>query len=588
MEPNTSSRSRLPALVACVATIAGAGLIMLTDFGRDAAMPGPLSSNHAPLRDDCGACHAESATAIQSVAHGLSATRMDLLQSELCVACHAFGDDALFAHGWSADRAALPAGAMVAASDTDQVACATCHHEHQGRDATLATLGDTSCQVCHSEAFESFEHGHPEFESYPYQRRLGIAFDHASHLRDHFPNHTGTAAAPTACTACHALDASGERMPVRNYTTMCAACHDDDIAGSSQIEGAGLGFLGLPALDTMALEERGIAIGRWPSDSMMTEVGVSPFLAQLYASDAERAADVARLHSVDLLDLMDADDDTLAAVERFAWGTKQLLFEVKRDGHAALVARLDADRELADALLNRMPEDLFARALDAWLPDLEDELARHAAGETLPTDSTLAAEASDADIESDRRHERWVETGGWFVRELDFEIRYRPGGHADPFLRAWTDLTASRADARPLFDALTRAGAVGMCSKCHAIEQVDPAEPIAVRWRGASEARSGSELERFSHVAHFASPSDNTCLECHELEPEAAGFVAAYGGRDPAAFTSAFRPIERATCMRCHTEERASSSCLTCHAYHPRRDETRLPSASLDALTRPR
>ena len=584
------------ASIAFVSAIGAAGLLLLSDLGAEAAMPGPLSSNHAPLRDNCAACHVESADAIQSVLHGLSTTRIDLGQSELCLECHDLGHDALFAHGWPIERAPLTERARVPTGPGDEVACGMCHREHRGRHDSLTAIDDARCQACHAEPFESLEDGHPALTDYPYTHRLNLAFDHATHLRDHFPNHepTNGASVPTACTACHALDPSGERMPVRGYDAMCAACHDDDIRGSSQIDGAGLAFLGLPALDTMTLEERGIAIGRWPADSMVTEVPMTPFLELLLSADPARAADLRRLESVDLLDLSSADDETLTAVERVAWDVKAIFEEVGRGGHSALLERLgratgnEIELELADSLLTRLPEDLFAEALRSWLPDLSLEMQRHRNGERVATDATIPIAASDSepvDAESDRRREAWVRSGGWFLRDLDFEIRYRPGGHADSFLRAWTDLTAGNDDAtRPLFDAITAPGAVGMCSKCHAIDEVDG--DVSVRWRGTAAPREARELVRFSHVAHFASPSDNACLDCHELEIKTDGFFEAYAERDATQFVSAFRSIELDTCVRCHGDAGASPACLTCHSYHPRGPIGRLPSALLEAVRR--
>ena len=74
------------------------------------------------------------------------------------------------------------------------------------------------------------------------------------------------------------------------------------------------------------------------------------------------------------------------------------------------------------------------------------ELARSQRGKTVPTDAELPDEVESA---RDRAHEAWVEVGGWYMQELEFTMRYRPSGHADPFLRAWLDLTSAPPQGAP-------------------------------------------------------------------------------------------------------------------------------------------
>ena len=467
--------------------------------------------------------------------------------------------------------------------------CATCHQEHGNRANDLTALDDRGCQVCHVERFSNFDE-HEPFESYPQARKTDIAFDHVSHVLNHFPD-AELGDAPDACTSCHLSDASGERMLVLGYEAACASCHDTDIVGPSQIEGAGMAVLSLPALDTLTLEEQGIGIGKWPADSMITEAALTPFLALLLSSDTDLASDLELLMSVDLLDLTEAGEDELAAVARVAWGIKQLYADIAQGGHSALLERvtgLSSVSQLAGAagqiplreeeLVHRLPEALVQRALESWLPGLEDELERHAAGESVPTDSTPGD--AEPDLARDEAHERWVETGGWYLSELDFVIRYRPSGHADSFLRAWSDLSWNLdAEGTTLFDMLADPGAVGRCGKCHA-----PSEE-GLRWRSSVVVSESRGLNRFSHIAHFASPSDNACLTCHVLERgERSDFIEAFRSKDSRSFVPSFKSMTKQTCAECHTQSGAGDSCLTCHVYHEDKGERRMPGASLDAL----
>ena len=578
-------RMRSVAALCAAGSVAATGALMLSPWRADVAMPGPLSSNHASLAADCGACHAQSRRAVQAISHGLGVTALDARQTELCIACHAI-PAATGPHGWSyAEHPVADAGTRPLAGGGENTQCATCHREHRGRSSDLKALDDGRCQVCHSEPFDGFAN-HPAFVSYPQREKTNLGLDHVSHLLRHFPEDRD-GRAPEACTSCHALDPSGRHMPVRSYAETCSACHDADITGPGQVTGAGLAVLSLPALDTTSLAERGFGIGRWPADSRITEAPITPFLALLLSSDEELENDLDTLEGVDLLDLSGVEDEAFAAVVRLAWGVKELYANLARRGHAAVLERVppvgvDAPAPPAPDLLHRLPEDLVQRALDSWLPDLEGELARRAAGAEVPTDASPPD--AEPDLDRDARHERWVETGGWFLSELDFVIRYRPAGHADGFLRSWIDLSGGIGRrGRSLFDALTSPDAAGRCVKCHAVTTIGAGSVPS--WEGAKGGFGRSGLDRFSHVAHFASPSDNACLACHVLERGArADFVAAFLAHDRGAFVPSFLPMTTQTCAECHGEESADADCLTCHVYHVRRGEARLPSASLEAI----
>ncbi len=568
-----------------VASVAAVTLLLFSPWKDQIAVPGGLTSNHAALLDDCGACHAESNDAVQGLHHGWGVTELDRRQTALCNECHAF-EHATNPHGWGelvagAAPSALPGGGL------ERVECATCHVEHGSRDNVLTALDDTRCQVCHAERFASFA-DHPAFTSYPQRRKTNVGFDHVAHLERYFLE--SESGAPDACTSCHQLDDAGRHMPVVGYDVSCASCHDEDVLGPGQVEGAGLAVLSLPALDTFTLQEREVGIGRWTADSMITEAPLTPFLAQLLAGDATVARDLETLRSLDLLDLADATDQELEAVARVAWAIKELFAELGRDGHAAVLARLGlADppgfatrRSRGTDLLHRLPEDLVEHVTRAWLPGLEDELERRANGETIETDATPPDEEPDLAI--DERHERWVATGGWFLSELDFVVRYRPSGHADAFLRAWIDHAGERHASEPdLWEELTRPDAVGRCGKCHADLPTEQGGR-ALAWTETPPSNGDRGLERFSHVAHFASASDNACLSCHVLAQDTPDFLANFLEPDPTVWTPSFDAIDKESCASCHFETGADASCLTCHVYHSRDETSRVPGASLRSL----
>lgn len=571
-------RARRAAALSSAVTALGAAAVLLGPLGKRAALPGPLVSAHRPLAQTCEACHPQGELSVKGLAHGLTATPEARAQSELCLACHFPGQPARAAHGRYAapdELAAALARGVPGAADAG-FECATCHREHRG-DAPLAQLDDARCQACHERPFASLADGHPEPERWS-RSGAAVRFDHARHVARHFP---GEPAAPRACGDCHVLDAAGERMPVRGFERACAACHGDDAAGEGA--DAGLALLALPALDVLALEDAAdvtgadgaAGIGAWPADAAVAETPLPAFAEALLPP--ELAPALVRFRALDPLDLASAEPEELADVARVAWGVKELLRDVARDGHGALAERLERalGRPLAAGerarLAAGLPAELVQGAVAAWLPDLERELEQRAAG--APPATGEGALADDAELERDGSRARWVSGGGWYRQEADFTLRYRAADHADPFLRTWCELAGelgAGAGARAAAELAPERGAPpGACAECHDLRPRDG----AVRWTSAPPP--GRALTRFAHGPHLVGAADAArCTACHALADE--------GGAGTAALASGLLPVRLERCAGCHGEGGARASCLTCHRYHAREGEPPLPHTPLE------
>jgi hypothetical protein len=147
---------------------------------------GPLSSPHAFLGPDCGACHVAGPQRAQSAA---------------CARCH--------------DAAPHPIASAAAP------ACAACHDEHAG--LSLRAAPDAQCTRCHTAA-RGFPAGHPELRAVAAGRDPGgLRFNHGLHHRPDLRDPEGQAA-PLACGACHAPADAGTFAPPR-YEAHCARCH---------------------------------------------------------------------------------------------------------------------------------------------------------------------------------------------------------------------------------------------------------------------------------------------------------------------------------------------------------------------------
>ena len=599
--PTTASLTRRVFVVAIVAvsiTMIVASVVMNTSLGPKVVIPGPLSAPHALLQDDCTNCHSAEMDSIKGVLHGLTNSDLSLRDSQLCLDCHDLGEYAMLAHTTSPaslEQDSPRVGfAQPPRSAQGEYACAVCHVEHEGRRNDLKAMTEGQCQSCHAEQFDGFHKGHPGFEDYPYRRRLRINFDHAGHINHDFPA-GDVDLAPTSCADCHSLDGSGDFMMTASFEQACASCHDNDVRATSRSGGSGVAFFGLPAIDTMTLDDAGIGIGQWPADSGIAEGEITPFVRLMLAGEPGALEDLRIIESLDLLDLQDATDEQLAAVARIAWAIKMMAQEFAHGGHDAIVRRIAASigadsaddervRELSSSLTGGLSRSILQESVQAWLPGLDAELRRRGSGADPITDTL--EDALFEEIEA--TGQAWASQGGWYRDDMAFALKYRPTGHADPFLRAWAELAAGnpKPGAR-LLGAFADPEAVGQCFKCHSVDQTGP-ESLLVNWKASRPEDVLGGLTRFSHAPHLPLLGKDGCLSCHAIEPQSRRFEQAYSQYDPGVYVSAIVSMSQTECAKCHTPKKVATACLDCHDYHARRPITRLRAgAPLKPIGRP-
>jgi hypothetical protein len=516
--------------------------------------PGPLSVHHAHLvaganaAARCAQCHpaANASLAAWTGGAAVAASPGAASQTAHCMACHEKSlprEFATAAHNvpLAALRALSPAQEAASHARRDPavaIACAACHQEHQGRRHDLAAIADAACQACHREPFDSFAAGHPEFGAWPYLRRTAIAFDHAAHQAKHHP----AAKLAFACGDCHEADATRGFQLTRSYAASCAACHDKPLALSLA---DGVPLVALPTLDLAALDGAGRHVEGWPHDADGDFDGKLPAVAALLLA-AKPPAEAALEKLGARLDFYDIDPDDpaqLAAAATLAVELKSLVDDLAARGDAALAERLQAILGRAptaaelDAALAKLPPALLADYRDRWFADG----ARDAAA-----------------------------IGAWSRDDATLSLRYKPAGHADPWLRGWLDLLASAATgpraavAEPLLRAALRPTAPGQCGSCHSVER-DAAGRLAIPWRPREPGGEFPGLTRFSHAPHLLQDALRDCSACHAIAPHSP---AADATDDPRQFVADFAPLTTAACTACHTPSAAGSSCTQCHAYH--------------------
>jgi hypothetical protein len=562
--------------------------------GPEFISPGSLTPQHQTAASSCGNCHSTFEGGPAGWLAAAFTSHSGAKDSRLCIACHILGKNSNSPHGLSPQslavinkrivqkRIAEPDSLNMLLADSlglrgehgpgSTVACATCHQEHQGRSADITDMNARRCQSCHAARFTSLGAGHPEFLSFPYNRRTRVIFNHTSHLNKHFIGEVKDRV-PTSCKSCHLPDPAGTYMKTGQFEKTCAACHEGQILGDSSAGAKGIPFITLPGLDAEGLKKARIDVGHWPKDA--EGEGLTPFLRLLLSVDPEFKKAERVLSDADLLDLEKEEIDVRVAAGRLAWAIKVLVYEVAAGGQKALKARLEKAlaRPLGAAELSRLsaqfPIGVMRGVMAAWFPDLAAEIERRKDGEPP------GKEKGDEEKNPEEKEEKELPSpeevsvaGGWY--EQDFTLYYRPSGHEDRFMRGWLDLAvggaASGGAREKIFKTLSGNNSPGYCVKCHSIDQVGE-KALRINWRAKGPASNVRGFTRYRHAPHFSLLDEKGCLTCHRLDP-GAKYLDGFKDFNPGSYVSNFQPIQKAVCASCHTRNGASDKCLTCHNYH--------------------
>ena len=430
----------LAALVAVAALIAAFHDVRTLGVGPfGAADAGPLTSDHANFtsKEGCGACHeAHGGGPLQWLAGAFRTSDM----TATCLECHSFTGPERNPHNLT--LAALGVGAGAASEPrwaVDSLACNACHTEHKGAQADISQLSGAQCATCHKVKFATFDEAHPPFSpNYPHDRRTSIRFDHVKHFNVHFTNERGADVAPDSCVDCHAIAAAERNVPPKGFEESCAACHTTEMAARDMV------FLMLPEFFEEPLER----------DDIRAACGLTPdeFDAVIAGDDPDEIEE----------DYLSVSDETLSTIGAYLLGVYPdepddygprmgaLILAMAEDGTAPLTDLLAerTSRHAAATMLQGLGAELAQRVACAWGANLEYE---------APQEPPAA---------------------GWYG---DFiELKYRPGGHSDPIVRAWLDFALAAVDQAEDEEDLERAEAlrdelidpkngVGACTKCHAV-----------------------------------------------------------------------------------------------------------------------
>ena len=374
-------------------------LLWTSPVRNEFIVPGPLISSHAQIlaaagSDRCASCHGAANQSFTDLMHDAfsGGANLKTSQCDLCMSCH----NQTLNTQWATKAHNVPPQALAKITDglqrvtnpfmnvslgspanqQEDIACSTCHREHHG-NADLTAMTDRQCQTCHSQQFQHFAKGHPEFASWPDYGRRNIAFDHATHMAKHFPE----SKTQFDCNQCHIDDGFGNVKLLAPFASSCAKCHEEDIQQSGQ---TGWTLFALPILDQEAIQAAGLSIGQWPESALGDFDGpLPPPLRTLLYADPIAAKALDQLGTnFDFYDVDPEDHQQVRCAVDVAWGIKQLLFDLGKNGRDEIASRLmtvlgrEISPEEIEGLMAGLDASAFEAAAKKWLPDLEDEVRR--------------------------------------------------------------------------------------------------------------------------------------------------------------------------------------------------------------------
>ncbi|CAM2065181.1 Cytochrome-C7 domain-containing protein [Sulfidibacter corallicola] len=167
---------------------------------------GPLSSAHAVHERQCDSCH----------------TEWNSVPSDNCASCHEDVSDELGLYSFDNHYLYRSGDFNRVVPSENEMPCATCHPEHQGRDAALVDVPDQRCTSCHP--YESFSSGHPAFEAVGKPDDTSLTFAHVSHVTEMMAERD-LQHLEQACIQCHQLDDDGRYFKPLNFEEHCDSCH---------------------------------------------------------------------------------------------------------------------------------------------------------------------------------------------------------------------------------------------------------------------------------------------------------------------------------------------------------------------------
>jgi len=172
---------------------AAASFVLPARVAHSQLTHGTLTSPHQAWENECEACHRPRSTAEFGFGSVASADSVHKRWNDLtCENCHS---------GKGSTIVEVRNYAPHHVSAKPELACASCHHDHQGRDFSLTRVGDSDCTQCHQDlknhhekstpafanAVTNFDKDHPEFKGAKTDFKRTLKFSHQHHMTPGIP-----------------------------------------------------------------------------------------------------------------------------------------------------------------------------------------------------------------------------------------------------------------------------------------------------------------------------------------------------------------------------------------------------------------
>lgn len=204
--PDQSRRLLGVGLAAGLVLLIGSSMFYLAGQ-RSVLSPGDVSAHHARIEIKCAQCHTPGSN----------------VASLRCERCHDPSGSERMAHP---AHVLFGSGDQRLADQAEEVACATCHIDHRGREFDMQAVDDRECATCHQ--FRGLS-GHPEFAAVRAMASAGVGldFDHDRHVVE------AQKARGVTCATCHEQTSDRRGFQPLTFDRHCATCHTTTLSEAS-------------------------------------------------------------------------------------------------------------------------------------------------------------------------------------------------------------------------------------------------------------------------------------------------------------------------------------------------------------------
>lgn len=388
---------------------------------------------------------------------------------------------------------------------SNEKACFTCHGEHQGRDAAITDVSDAQCLTCHD--YGSFNSDHPEFAFAVNATPdpANLKFNHVFHVKQVM---SGSSIDTTQiCLVCHTPQADGRNFEAINFDQHCAKCH--------------LGYTNATGTPPVPLKRSGQA---------------GAVSVRTIRNSRQPGAEWAETANLNEYDEADGDIEKSILFHKDPWILENLkrlrneLFE--SEGLTDLIST-SGDTPRHDSA------ELYREAVATLTAQLA-ALKSHPSTDVQEQINEMETELREVERKLKYPQELQLDYGQFRLSEAQLRDAFKQNPQK---LSEYQDVVSDLTEA---------------CQKCHLVKNA-----AIVRVQKKQRALLRAE---FDHRAHILL---NNCTDCH-YQIDFEKWLGQKGNPPAEADHAGIQNMPSiATCQSCHSAEKASNHCVTCHQFHP-------------------